>query len=335
MHKGTFIVILFSSVSRNRVAAFGDPKYFTPYRVNADTDVQLKVPNFDVLFDEILKASPLAKQAVFDSKPLGFDGIDKASDEYKWKVIEQNPKRVVSEVAKIDNFQNKKVPLVRLRSSLKGPTYKSGFCFSELISVAKLRQAHDATNAEVYQIHSAADLREVQPFVPPQYGETVLFGIGYTKTKQSVVSPREQLTLCGLQEFPSGASILWGVEMEEDQNHLMPENDRTPRATSHLFANTVIPTSENEFDVEYCLQIDLGGFPGWLTGPVVVDAVKKCFRYAERYFGEGHEENSQLAARLNELRAAESLNGSGTSDIGPSLGGWDGREIDQALLMTP
>lgn len=334
MHKWFTITVLLSS-SAKRVAAFGDSKYFTPNRVNADTPgVQLKVPNFDVLFDQILKVSPLAKQAVFDSKPQGLGGIDKSSDEYKWKVTEHNPKRVVSEVAKIDNFQNKNVPLVRLRSSLKGPTYKAGFCFSELVSVAELRQAHDSTNAQVYQIQSAADLGEVQAFVPPQYGETVLFGVGYTKTKQSVVSPREQLTLCGLQEFPSGASILWGVELEEDQNNLMPENLRTPRATSHLFSNTVIPTSENEFDAEYCLQIDLGGFPGWLTGPVVIDAVKKCFRYAEKYFGEGHEESSQLAARLNELRAAESVNGSDALGTDP-LGEWDGREIDQALLMTP
>ena len=332
------MVILSSSDSR--VAAFGDSKYYTPNRfVNADTPgVKLKVPNFDVLFEEILKVSPLAKQAAFDSKPRGLGGIGKSSDEcYKWKVIEHNSNRLVSEVAKIDNFQNKKVPLVRLRSSIKGPTYKAGFCFSELISVAKLRQAHDSTNAQVYNIYSAADLGEVQAFVPPQYGKTVLFGIGYTKTKQSVVSPREQLTLCGLQEFPSGASILWGVELEEDQNYLMPENEpnRTPRSTSHLFAKTVIPTSENEFDVEYCLQIDLGGFPGWLTGPVVIDAVKRCFRYAGKYFGEGLEENSPLAARLDELRSAESANGSDDADIDSSFGEWDESEIDQALLMTP
>lgn len=49
--------------------AFGSPKYYTNKYIPADQPgVQLKVPNFDALFDEICKVSPLAKQALMEDK---------------------------------------------------------------------------------------------------------------------------------------------------------------------------------------------------------------------------------------------------------------------------
>ena len=100
--------------------------------------------------------------------------------------------------------------------------------------------------------------------------------------------------------FPSGASVLWGIELEEDQNHLFPVEQprRQPRSTSHLFATTIIPTGVDTFDVEYLLQIEIGGFPDWLTGPIVVETVKKMFRFANGYFKGGLDGTGDLAKRL-------------------------------------
>lgn len=283
------------------IAAFGNPKYYSDNFVRADKNgAKLKVPKFDVLFGELEKVSPFVKQALHEENPGGIATIDDTADFYKWKNMERHPNRLISQVDKIDNFQDNGVPLIRVRSSLRGPLKQNGIYFSELISTAELRQKWDATNKIVETIYNAADLGDVKRFMGDDYGEPVLFGIGYVKTKQSVVSPREQMTLCGVQNFPSGASIVWGVELEEDQDHLFPKDQpkRMPRSTSHLFAMTLIPTGEDTFDVEYVLQLDVGGLPGWLLGPVVTETVKKMFRFAEKYCESGFEEGGQLAKRL-------------------------------------
>jgi len=283
------------------ITAFGNPKYYSDNFVRADKNgAKLKVPKFDVFFDELQKVSPFVKQALHEEKPGGIAAIDDTADVYKWKNMERHPNRLISQVDKIDNFQNNGVPLIRVRSSLRGPSKQRGIYFSELISTTELRQRWDATNKVVETIYNAADLDDVKTFLGDDYGEPELFGIGYVKTKQSVVSPREQMTLCGVQTFPSGASIVWGVELEEDQDHLFPKDQpkRMPRSTSHLFAMTMIPTGEDTFDVEYVLQLDVGGLPGWLLGPVVTETVKKMFRFAEKYCESGFEEGGELAKRL-------------------------------------
>ena len=285
--------------SRRLLTGFGNPRYFSDKCIPSDKPgVVLKLPNYDVLFDEIIKVSPLARQALTEDRPLGIKAINGTSDAYKWKVTDDSSSRLVSHIDKIDNFQNKGVPLLRFRSTLHGPVKKRALCFAELISVANLRHKWDATSDLVETVYSA-DVKEVDKFHGHKYGKTSLFGIGYVKTKQSVVSPREQLTLCGLQIFPSGASVLWGVELEEDQNHLFPleQTKRQPRSTSHLFSTTIIPTGDDTFDVEYVLQIEIGGFPGWLTGPIVIDTVKKMFRFADGYF-KGGLVGGDLAKRL-------------------------------------
>ena len=295
-------VLNYYASSRRWMAAFGNPKYFTDKCIPADKEgVMLKVPNFDLMFDEIMKVSPLAKQALTEDKPGGIKAIDDSADVYKWRVTDNNPQRLVSHIDKIDNFQKKGVPIVRLRSTLKGPTKKRAECFGELISSVELRSKYDPTCAIVDTIYSAANLKEVEELQLSKYGKPSLFGIGYVKTKQSVVSPREQLTLCCLQNLPSGASVLIGFELPEDQNHLFPEashSARTPRSTSHIFATTLIPTGEDTFDVEYVLQIEIGGFPGWLTGPIVIETVKRMFAFADGYFKSGFDEGGDLWKRL-------------------------------------
>lgn len=285
-------------------AAFGSPKYYSDTFVRGDKPgTLLKVPNFDALFDELEKCSPLVKQALHDEKPQGIKAVDDSADFYKWKNTERHPGKLISQVDKIDNFQNNKVPLIRVRSSLRGPSKKRGECFSELISTPELRHKWDATNNIVDTVHSAENLQDIKQLQGDKYGEPSMFGVGYVKTKQSVVSPREQLTLCGVQNFDSGASIIWGVELEEDQNHLFPKDQpkRMPRSTSHIFSTTLIPTGEDTFDAEYVLQLDVNGCPGWLLGPIVTETVKKMFRFAETYFESGFEEGGALAKRLAEF----------------------------------
>ena len=100
-----------------------------------------------------------------------------------------------------------------------------------------------------------------------------------------------------MQHFPSGAAIIWGVELAPPQNCLFPEGEgKCPRTTSHLFSATLIPTGEGTFDVEYVLQIEIGSFPGWLTGPAVADAVKRMFAFADKGFKEGGELTNRLKA---------------------------------------
>lgn len=297
-----------NKVNPSIITAFGNPRYYTSDVIPSDKPgVNLKVPNFDVVFNKICKVSPLAKQAFYDDRPGGIASITDDADVHAWKVTENNPSKLVSHVSKIDNFDDLGIPIVRLRSSLEGPVTKPGFgeSFSELISVDRLRQRHDASNAIIDTIYSAASLDEVKELQGSKYGEPRLFGVGYTKTKQSVVSPREQLTLCGVQDFESGASIVWGVELPEDDDRLFPVDQpkRSPRSTSHLFATTIVPTGETTFDVEYVLQVEIGGFPGWCHAPIVIDTVKKMFQYADGYCKGGLEDGGkgELGARLKEL----------------------------------
>eukprot|EP00804_Cyclotella_cryptica_P012167 CCRYP_009851-RA/>CCRYP_009851-RA protein AED:0.04 eAED:0.04 QI:204/1/1/1/1/1/3/262/365 len=319
--------------SQEAVAAFGSSKYFTDRYISSNKPgVRIKLPNFEVLFEDICKVSPLAKQAFKHENPAGISAIDNDADVYKWRVTDSfNPNKLVKEIDKIDNFQNKGVPIIRFRSTLHGPEKKRGECFAELITTAELRHQWDATNDIVDEIYSG-DLEELKKCQDPKYGTPSMFGIGYVKTKQSVVSPREQLTLCGLQNFASGAKLIWGVELEESQNYLFPENQpkRVPRSTSHLFATTIIPTIDDTFDVEYVLQLEIGGFPGWLTGPVVIETVKKMFRFADDYF-RGGLADGDLAKKLASI--PDDANGIGGPDSYDRSNGVLDKK--QTLLMPP
>ena len=119
------------------------------------------------------------------------------------------------------------------------------------------------------------------------------------RTKQLVSLPREQLTLCGLQTFPSGASVLWETELEEDQDYLFPESQprRVGRLASHLFCSTIVPRKDDVLNMEYLVKLEVGGLPGWLTSPVVVETIKKMFWFADGYFRSGFEEGGDLAKR--------------------------------------
>merc|ERR1712238_638500 len=134
---------------------------------------------------------------------------------------------------------------------------------------------------------------------------------------------------CGLQKFPSGATITWGIELEEDQNYLFPGThpERVPRSTSHLFVMTTIPRNDDPttFGVEYVIQVEVGGIPGWLTAPLIIDAVKKMFRFAEGYFESGFVDGGDLTKRLallpDDTGAVEDAGEIGADGDGESEGG--------------
>jgi len=267
--------------------------------------VDIELPDFDELFDRIQRVSPLARQAI-EGSGGGFQTMDhhkSVSPELPWKTMEDTPRRVVQTIEKIDNFQGRPAPLLRFRSTLEGPCL--GPLFARFIMDLDQREKWDAQIANVYEAYPINDLDSANIAMQfGKYGDCSRLGIGYCQTKANLgIAPREQLTLCGIQDFPNGASIIWGTEMEDWHNHLLPEGPRFPRAKSHIFSTTLVPTSETTMDVEYVLQLESGGnLPTWLTTPVIVDSVKKLFVTARSCFqGEG----STLSDYLQEQKKKE------------------------------
>lgn len=63
------------------------------------------------------------------------------------------------------------------------------------------------------------------------------------------------------------------------------KHPRVTRAKSHLFSTTLVPTGESSFDVEYTLQLEIGGkIPTFLTTPIVADSVKRMFKCAKEMY---------------------------------------------------
>jgi hypothetical protein len=249
--------------------------------------VEIELPNFEELFNRIQQVSPLAKLAITGEEG-GFETADKISPStMKWKTIEANKRRTVHRIDKIENFQNLKCPIVRFRSSLKGPI--SGDRFAEFIMNLEERKNWDPQIKEVEETYPIYDVEAANLAMGVgRYGDCSMLGIGYCQTKSNiVVDGREQLTLCGVQNFPNGATIIWGTEMEEWQNHLLPPIERHTRAKSHLFSTTLVPTGPDSFDVEYVLQLEVGGkIPSFLTTPILVETVKSLFKYADKVFSD-------------------------------------------------
>ena len=250
--------------------------------------VEIELPNMGTIFERISLASPLAKLVMEGKSGDGFAAIDDdiKHPELKWKKVEENKRKTVHRIDKADRFQNINVPLLRFRSSLKGPCI--GERFSNFIMDLEERKKWDDQIAKVDEMYPIDDLDAINSLLGEKYGSCARLGVGYSMTKQGIISPREQLICGGMQEFTNGATILWGTEMEEYHNHLLPEGQRHTRAKSHLFAATLAPTGPDSFDVEYLLQTDVGGgLPSFMTTPAVMDIVKKLFDHARDYFEGG------------------------------------------------
>lgn len=306
--------------------------------------VEIELPNLELLFDRIAVASPLAKLVMEGNSGGGFDAIDDEANhpELKWKTMENKLGKTVHRVDKADKFQGLKTPLLRFRSSLSGPCIPERF--SHFIMDLEERKKWDDQIAQNQELYPIDDLGAVDSLLGDQvkYGKCARVGVGYTQTKQGIISPREQLIVGGMQEFDNGATILWGTEMEEYHNHLLPEGPRHTRAKSHLFACTLVPTSSDSFDIEYLLQMDVGGgLPHFMTTPALTDAVKKLFEHAKGYFsgGEGSDLDLYLQSRQQDYSAEVEVLGSVDLDAA-----FDFSEVhshhhamneNESLLFTP
>jgi hypothetical protein len=237
----------------------------------------------------------------------------------KWKTLySSKKKRGLHKIEKIDNYQGQAAPILRFRSTLAGPCV--GECFANFLMNYDYRKRWDTQISQVYEIYPIHDLDSANIAMGfGRYGDCSKLGIGYCQTKglSRLVSAREQLTLCGIQDFTDGSCTIWGTEMAEWHDHLMPEGKRHTRSKSHLFSTTLTPTSDNSFDVEYVLQLEIGGkIPVWMTVPIVMDTVKTMFKTVDAYFAQG--DGGELAMYLKEKEARD-------EDMG-------GR---QSILMTP
>ena len=173
---------------------------------------------------------------------------------------------------------------------MKGPCLAG--VFAKFLTTKEYRAMWDESLANVYEKYPIQDLDAVNMSMEfgKKYGDCSKIGVGYCTTKPSFgVDSREQLTMCGVQDFVDGSSIIWGTEMGDHHNHLLPEDEaRRTRAKSHLFATTLIPTGLDTFDVEYVIQLEIGGkIPNWLTTPIVIENVKNMFRVVNEYFSGG------------------------------------------------
>jgi hypothetical protein len=253
--------------------------------------VEIELPNLELLFERIAMVSPLAKLVMDSTTPnTTTDGFKATVDNpnLKWKKMERNSQKVVHQIDKLDTFQNINTPVLRFRASIAGPCI--GEQFSHFIMNENERKLWDDQVdyvTELYPIDNVSIVDTLFHNNVDKYGTCSRVGVGYTLTKAGIISPREQLICGGMQSYhDNGATILWGTEMEEYHNHLLPQDrPRQVRAKTYLFAATLVPTSYNSFDVEYILQMNVGGgVPNFLTTPKVVEVIKKLFDHAATYF---------------------------------------------------
>mmetsp|Transcript_21130 Transcript_21130/g.42604 ORF Transcript_21130/g.42604 Transcript_21130/m.42604 type:complete len:328 (-) Transcript_21130:120-1103(-) len=292
------------------LAAFNTPVFqqSTQLRRTAPSKmegVEIELPDFDELFNRIGKVSPLATMVLEGGgeERRGFSGVDENSSGLKWRMLESNKRKLVHQIDKIDNFQKLQCPIVRFRSTLQGPCV--GEKFADFVMNIDERRKWDPQIAEAEELYPVYDLATANLAMGMgRYGDCTHMGVGYCRTKANfAVTPREQLTLCGVQNFDCGSYIIWGTEMEEWHNHLLPEGERHTRSKTHLFSTTLTPTSSDSFDVEYVLQLDIGGkIPSFLTTPILTDTVKSLFSHAKKVYADNQE--LQQFLRDKEVRCA-------------------------------
>jgi hypothetical protein len=274
--------------------------------------VPIELPDFDELFGRVQQVSPLFRLALEGQE--GNNGARGSSD-LKWKTVESNQRRLVSQVEKIDNFQGINAPILRFRSSMQGPC--DGGAFAKFMMNLDDRKKWDAQIDDVYEAYTIEDLDLVNNAMGVNYGDCTQAGVGYCITKPNLgIDAREQLSICGINEFSDGSSVIWGTEMEEYHNYLLPQRRRVTRSKSHLFSTTLIPTGPESFDVEYVIQLEVGGsIPNWMTTPIVIDNVKKLFSCAQDfYLNKDGELEKFLAEKAAARKSSDSLSASALSE---------------------
>lgn len=312
--------------------------------------IEIELPDFDELFDRVKMVSPLARVALEGRNTCdergGFDAIDDeckyskkglrhemkktkivksfflsntctfaspidcaGSKDMKWKVVESNKRRTVTSIEKIDNFQDLGAPILRFRSSFRGPC--EGEPFANYIMELTQRKKWDIQIEDVYEAYPILDLESANMAMGLKYGDCSRLGVGYCRTKSNLgIDSREQLTMCGINDFSDGSCLIWGTEMEEWHDHLFPPGrERVTRAKSHIFSTTLVPTGPDSFDVEYVLQLDIGGrIPTWMTTPIVVESVKRLFGCAKQfYLNKDGELEEYLSSKVHRMPTTDGL----------------------------
>jgi hypothetical protein len=335
---------------------------------------------FDAISREAYQATPESPWKVVDGSPLlRIDRIDNFS------VVAAGS---TSSSSSSSSGSTNAPPLLRFRSTLEGPCL--GECFASFIMDFTQRQKWDRQVDQVYEIYSVKEnlglVREIQKMELLElrqqqqqqqqqlrqnqskgtddkdldherdhlldWGTCNRMGVGYCRTKPGFVSPREQLTLCGIQDWEDGSCLIWGVEMDRERHEpLLPPQSkgrkRPTRAKSNLFCTTLtprrrpspLPTAGSAqrggqkqqsqlplspplaFDVEYVLQLDIGGkIPPWVAGPVVTENVRQLFAVARSFFagtddgsGQGGGLERYLLEKAREVAALGERIGSSSS----------------------
>lgn len=297
----SFILLLVNSADAFSNALFQQaPTEQLTFPSKTPDGIEIELPNFDELFGRVEQVSPLARVAIAGTgqNGNGFEGTDDSIANLEWKTIEnRKKKRGVYKVEKIDNFRDLGCPLLRFRVQLDGPSFVDGHCAGEALSnfmtKTEDRSKWDAQIDHVYEAYPINDLDAANIAMGfNKYGSCSRLGVGHCLTKSNLgIDAREQLTMCGINDFPDKSCLIWGTEMAAWHDHLLPPGKRVTRATSHIFSTTLVPTTNTNnpnltsFDVEYVIQLDIGGkIPTFLTTPIVIDNVKKLFKCAQNFF---------------------------------------------------
>lgn len=268
-----------------------------------DGDLDIKWPNFERVFEKIQQVSPLAKSVMSgENYNLGLEAISDDTEELKWKTIHSNKKQSLHKIERIDNYDDiHHAPLLRFRCSLEGPCLvelqngrklNTGLYFTRYIVDQEFRSKWDSQMKQVSEPYTFCDLEFVNSVLGlDEFGVCRHFGIGYVETKQKFgIGAREQLFVYGLQDFDDGSCIVWGTELDESNNHLFPDTGkkRLTRSKNHLFSVCVTPKTKDTFDVEYVVQMEIGGgLPVFLTTPVLINLIKRLLGVIEKEFAEG------------------------------------------------
>lgn len=278
-----------------RLPVASSPPETNPFKSQG---LDIELPDFESLFKQIQEVSPLAKSVIQGTNhQRGLAAVEK-DENLSWKRVESNKNAVVSQIDKLDNYKGRSVPMMRFRSSIKGKCV--GEYFGKFIIDVEERKKWDSQIQDVYEMHQISDLDSANIAMGfGKYGDCARLGLGYAQTKAALgISPREQFFVYGVQDFADGSSLIWGHDLQDKYNYLLPEGPRQTRAKSHLFSACLTPTGEDSFDVEYALQLDVGGnLPKFLTVPVMIETVKSLFFTIRQEFTRREEE---LQAFLHE-----------------------------------
>eukprot|EP00980_Cylindrotheca_fusiformis_P029320 scaffold23225_cov206-Cylindrotheca_fusiformis.AAC.1 len=215
--------------------------------------VEIELPNFDELFGRVQQVSPLARLAIesngeTEGYSRGFNDIRETSGKLRPQCEDEKS---------LAYTQGLGPPLLRFRATLEGPCIGEGF--ANLITNNEDRRKWDDQLDHVVEAYPVLDFDAVNMAMGFKYGDCSRLGVGHCVTKPNFgIDAREQLTLCGINNFPDDSCLIWGTEMESWHDHLLPPGKRVTRAKSHIFTNTLVPTSENTMDVEYVIQLDIG-----------------------------------------------------------------------------